>query len=397
MGRPIKKKFFANLNSPYQDHATGGPTGEGGESVVSVTVNTTGTYTASLPTVTFGDPDLFSGEPAEATVHGKALSAVATAAGSGYSYGNTLTQNVSSGNTGTHATWNVTALKTVTLTILDDGTAVDPGDEYTFSGSYDGGSWTTPLRVRIDTGTGGNAATFTVITPGVWSGAAAPTTTTGATLTQVAAGSDFNGSGLQFNITSWGVAEVAVATEGDYTAITSAAKATTASPAGGTGATLTITYGVKSIEVTDGGSNYISAADAAVTFSAGAAAATSVLGNVRDNGLAAYAYIIDGTEGVLVDIMKQESSRRYLVKEDSGAQGQCRLVASNAGDLDPGEMCLIATDTEGCTYFVTKLTARRAYLTQRTSAGAGYRFADGTSAGWNITGAVTGRVSLATV
>ena len=395
MGRPIKKKFFANLNAPYQDHATGGPTGEGGESVVSVTINTVGSYTSALPTVTFGDPDLFSGVPAEGVVHGKALSAVATVAGSGYAYADVLTQTT--GGTGTMATWTVSALKTVTLTILDDGSAVDPGDEYEFSGSYAGGSWTTPLRVRIDTGTGGNAATFSVVTPGVWSGAAAPTTTVGATRTQVAAGSDFNGTDLQFNITSWGVNTVALATEGDYTAITGGAKATSVSPAGGTGATLTITYGVKSIEVTEVGSNYISAADAAVTFSAGAAAATSVLGNVRDNGLAAYAHIIDGTEGVLVDIMKQESSRRYLVKEDSGAQGQCRLVASNAGDLYPGEMCLIATDTEGCTYFVTKLTARRAYLTQRTSAGAGYRFADGTSAGWNITGAVTGRVSLATV
>jgi hypothetical protein len=86
-----------------------------------------------------------------------------------------------------------------------------------------------------------------------------------------------------------------------------------------------------------------------------------------------------------------------LVKEETGVQGQCRLVASNAGDLYPGEMCLIATDTQGCTYFVTKLTARRAYLTQRTSAGTGYQFADGTSAGWNITAATTGRVSIATV
>jgi len=316
-------------------------------------------------------------------------------AGGGYAYADVLTQTT--GGTGTMATWNVTALKTVTLTLLNDGTAVDPGDEYTFSGSYDGGSWTTPLVVRIDSGTAGNAATFSIVTPGVWSGAAAPTTTTGASRTQTAAGSDFNGQDLQFNITSWGVDTVALVTEGDYTAITGGAKATSVSPAGGTAATLTITYGVKSIEVTEVGSNYISAADAAVTFSGGAAAGTSVLGNVRDNGIAAYAHIIDGTEGVLVDIMKQESSRRYLVKQDSGVQGQCRLVASDAGNLYPGEMCLIATDTQGSTYFVTKLTARRAYLTQRTSAGTGYQFADGSSSGWNISGAVTGKVSIATV
>jgi len=395
MGRPIKKKFFANLNAPYQDHATGGPTGEGGESVVSVTINTVGSYTAALPGIIFGDPDLFSGVPATGIVHGKALSAVATAAGGGYAYANVLTQTA--GGTGTMATWTVNSLKTVTLTLLNDGTAVDPGDEYEFSGSYDGGSWTTPLRVRIDTGAGGNAATFSVVTPGVWTGAAAPTTTTGATRTQVAAGSDFNGSDLQFNITSWGVDSVTLTTEGDYTAISGGAKATSVSPAGGTGATLTITYGVKNVEITNVGSNYISVADADVQFTSGAAAGTAVLGNVRDNGLAAYAYIIDGTEGVLVDILKQESSRRYLVKDDDGVQGQCRLVATDASYLDPGQMCLIATDTQGCTYFVTKLTARRAYLTQRTSAGTGYQFADGSSAGWNITGAVTGRVSIATV
>ena len=274
MGRPIKKRFFANLNSPYQNHATGGPTGEGGESVVSVTINTVGSYTAALPGITFGDPDLFSGVPATGIVHGKALSAVATAAGGGYAYANVLTQTA--GGTGTMATWTVNSLKTVTLTLLNDGSAVDPGDEYEFSGSYDGGSWTTPLRVRIDTGTGGNAATFSVVTPGVWSGAAAPTTTTGATRTQVAAGSDFNGTDLQFNITSWGVNSVTKTTDGDYTAISGGAKATSVSPAGGTGATLTITYGVKNVEITNVGSNYISASDADVQFSTGAAAGTAV-------------------------------------------------------------------------------------------------------------------------
>lgn len=397
MGRPIKKKFFANLNSPYQDHATGGPTGEGGESVASVTINTVGSYTSALPTITFGTPDLFSGVQAQGTVHGKALSAVATAAGSGYAYGNTLLENVVAGNEGTYATWIVSALKVAATTLNNGGSAIDPGDEYTFSGSYAGGSWTTPLVVHIDTTSSGHVLTYHVVTPGVWTGAAAPTTTAGATVTQTAAGQDYNGVGLILNLTSWGVAAVTKATDGDYTAITGGAKATTASPAGGTGATLTITYGVKNVVITNPGSHYISPADAAATFSTGAATGTAVLTNLYDNGIAAYAYIIDGVEGALVDIMKQESSRRYLVKEQDGVQGQCRLVARNGGDLYPGEMSIIATDTEGCTYWVTKLTAHRAYLTRRSSAGAGYRFVDGSSAGWNLTGAVLGKVSIASV
>lgn len=399
MGRPIKKKFFANLNSPYQNQATGGPTGEGGESVVSVTVSNIGSYTTALPTITFGTPDLFSGVQAQGIVHGKALSAVATVAGSGYAYGNTLAQNVTAGNEGTYATWTVSALKTNGLTLNNGGSQIDNGDEYEFSGSYSGGSWTTPLRVRITNAVGGvvQAGGWTVVTPGVWTGAAAPANTGGAIRTQVADGIDHNGTGLILNLTTWGVATVALATEGDYTAITAAAKATTASPAGGTSATLTITYGVKNVEITNPGSHYISVADAAATFSTGAAAGSAVLGNVNDNGLAAYAYILDGVEGSIVDIMKQESSRRYLVKERDGVQGQCRLVAKNTGDLYVGEMCLIATDTQGCTYWVTKLTARRAYLTHRTSAGTGYQVIDGGSAGWNITGAVAGYVSIASV
>ena len=63
-----------------------------------------------------------------------------------------------------------------------------------------------------------------------------------------------------------------------------------------------ITEDVKNVEITNVGSNYISAADADAVFSTGAAAGTAVLGNVRDNGLAAYAYIIDGTVGCRTQI-----------------------------------------------------------------------------------------------
>lgn len=399
MGRPIKKKFFANLNSPYQNQATGGPTGEGGESVVSVTVSNIGSYTTALPTITFGTPDLFSGVQAVGVVHGKALSAVATVAGAGYTYGDSILENVVTGNEGTYATWTVSALKTVTVGVHTGGGGSnhDNGDRIQFSGSYSGGTWTTPLIVSITSNSGGVATGISIYQTGVWSGATPPANTGGAIRTQVFGAIDTNATGLVVDLSSWGVAAVALATEGDYTAITGGAKATTAGSGGGSNATLTITYGVKNVEITNPGSHYISVADAAATFSTGAAAGSAVLGTVNDNGLAAYAYILDGVEGSIVDIMKQESSRRYLVKERDGVQGQCRLVAKNTGDLYVGEMCLIATDTQGCTYWVTKLTARRAYLTHRTSAGTGYQVIDGGSAGWNITGAVAGYVSIASV
>jgi voltage-gated potassium channel Kch len=382
MGRPIKKKFFANLNAPYQDHATGGPTGEGGESVVSVTINTVGSYTAALPTVTFGDPDLFSGVVAEGIVHGNALSAATTSNGTGYNFGDTLT--VVGGTRTSAATFTVAETVVVAAVKSNGGSGYNDGDVLTFSTGF---SPSLTLRVNRPGGGTGTPDDFTIVQAG---------RRTSANPTNPVAYDSRTGTGNGCTVTlTFGVYSFSsVVVQGDYTVIPASPVSFTG---GGTGAAATVPFGVSGVVITNVGSNYISAADADAVFSSGAAAGTAVLGNVRDNGLAAYAYIIDGTEGVLVDIMKQESSRRYLVKDDDGVQGQCRLVATDASYLDPGQMCLIATDTQGCTYFVTKLTARRAYLTQRTSAGTGYQFADGTSAGWNISGAVTGRVSLASV
>ena len=376
MGRPINKKFFGNLNNPY-NRVPQNDTGTGGESLANITISAPGSYTSALPAVvtTSPTPDLNVESNMAAligAVHGKALSAVVTANGSGYAYGNTLNENVVAGNDGTYATWTVTALKTVTLTLLNDGTNVDAGDEYTFSGSYAGGSWTTPLVVHIDTSSGGNALTWHVVTPGVWTGSAAPTTTAGATRTQTAAGQDFNGTDLQFNITSYGVAAVTLATEGDYTSITGGAKATTATPAGGTGATLTITYGVKSVAITSGGSGYINAPSLA--FNPAGATGAIHLTSTTNTSLNVTAWVpelADNTpntngSGIAGDIVKQEASHRYYVDTNQG-HGACKLVAHAVAAI--GQMTLIATDYNGNTYYVTKLTSRKAQLTRKTQNG----------------------------
>jgi hypothetical protein len=64
--------------------------------------------------------------------------------------------------------------------------------------------------------------------------------------------------------------------------------------------------------------------------------------------------------------------------------------------LTAGKMNLIATDVNGSTYWVTKLTARRAILTQRTMSGS-YLFATNSAAGWTISAASTGVVSISNV
>jgi hypothetical protein len=90
------------------------------------------------------------------------------------------------------------------------------------------------------------------------------------------------------------------------------------------------------------------------------------------------------------DIQKQESSRRYLVK-DSNGQGQVKLVGRAIAN--PGEMTIIATDEGGATYYVTKLTAHRATLVYITGT---QIYDDNTAVGWSFTSpAPAGTVTIA--
>ena len=370
MGRPLNKKYFGNRNVGT---TTTNDTGIGGEGVASVTIGTAGSYTAALPTVIFSAPQIPGGVTATGTVHGHALTAVATAAGTGYNLGDVLTQ--STGGTGTMATWTVTGLKAVGITLNNGGTANDVGDEFTFAIA----GFATPLRVRVTGSTGGVATAVTIVDGGVWTAGALPGNTTGMTRAQVVGATDMNGVGLQVNFTAWGVATVAVATQGDYTVIAGGAKATTVTPSGGTGSTLTITYSVSGVSINEKGSGYVNAADAAPTFSAGAATGTSVLttdsgstnnqgnaGSNQENAILASAQLPGGADST-VDIISQKGSRSFKVKDSGGRIGIAHLTA--AANLGDNQMSIIATDANGNTYFVTKLTAHKATLTQKTQNG----------------------------
>lgn len=153
---------------------------------------------------------------------------------------------------------------------------------------------------------------------------------------------------------------------------------------------------VTSVTVDVAGSGYTSAPS--VTFTGTnmsvVGTATATLTTSVMNALAIKAFVPGGSSGVVGDIIKQESSRRYLVTTAQGT-GQCRLVAAADGALTEGQMNLLATDTLGSTYFVTKLTARRAHLSTATNGGSGFEYADGSVAGWSLDAATTGFVSVA--
>lgn len=123
-----------------------------------------------------------------------------------------------------------------------------------------------------------------------------------------------------------------------------------------------------------------------------AAVSSTVLTTGRANGLSVGAFVPGGGSGQSGDIVKQESSTRYLVR--TTATGICRLASTATGSLTEGQMNLVATDVNASTYFVTKLTARRAVLTQSTVNGS-FEYANGAVANWSINAATTGTVSVA--
>jgi hypothetical protein len=297
MGRPIKKKYFGNTNSPYQNQASGGVTGTGGESVASVTLNALGAYTVR-PTFTFTAPTLPGGVTATGTITSEVESVTAVS--------------------GTQTNYTVGQLVTV------DGTDA-------------------VLRVATIGGTGGDdAVSF-----------------------------DFTGG-----------------SRGTFTTLTTGARATTSDGAGA-GLLVTLRYRAKAVVIVEAGSKYTAAPTATPTQSV---TFTSVaLTTTKANAITVTAKTTSAGTVLPADIFKQEASRRYLVKTTDGV-AQCKLVASDTPAFK--QMAVVATDTNGSTYWVMKLTAHKALLTRRTMTGS-YLFATNTQAGWTLGAAAAGVVSVA--
>lgn len=299
MGRPIKKKFFGNLNNlRYGNIGTG--SGVGGESVgLTVIVSNTGTHYSQGATMTFSAPQEPNATRATGTLsvagvaaQGRVLGVAVTNQGNGYN--STATVSIVKPN-------SVTVLSTLTTT-----TSIISG--ITTTGIYVG--------MRLDGAPGMPANNYvTAIGTGTVTGTFNFTanTTTSVTFSD-------QGSGAQF---------ITALTSGTQNAID----------------------GVAYLLAKDGGSS-------AVEF----------------------------------DIVKQEASHRYLVKTSQGI-GQCSLVAAAP---TAGQMTIIATDANGNTYYVTKLTARRCRVVQKTQHNSdAWLVADGATTGWTINGASGTIVSIA--
>ena len=96
---------------------------------------------------------------------------------------------------------------------------------------------------------------------------------------------------------------------------------------------------------------------------------TDTLTTNRQNAISFTSYLTTGSSAVTGgDIIKQESSRRYLVQNSQGV-GICHLSSGTGVNhiLTPGNMQIVATDTTGATYYVLRLAARKALVFNRTN------------------------------
>jgi hypothetical protein len=380
MAARLNKKYFGNRNIGTGGDQTNNNLSNsqnnsddriGGEGVASVTINTAGTYTVGLPTATFSTPDIPGGVRATGIVHGNALSASTTSNGSGYNFGDVLT--VAGGTSTSAATFTVASTMVVSAVKSNGGSNYGDGDTLTFSTGF---SPSLILRVNRPGGGRGTPDNFTISQAGRRTSAnpanpVSPDSQTGGTGCTVTLG---------FGV--YGFSTVVV--QGDYTV--AASNPASFSGGTGTGAAATITYGVSGIVVTEKGSGYSSVADAAITFSGGAAAATPVLttddgvpysaGN-QENAIIVYAKTTSGGTSQIGDIIRQVGTRRYKVKTTDGV-AICQLKGSAVSAVN--EMTITATDSVGGTYFVTKLTGRKATVTR----GTGTQFATDTAVQWTF-------------
>ena len=247
---------------------------------------------------------------------------------------------------GVQATWVVT-LEVASVTTGAGSVGLVVGDTYTYAGL---GS---PVFTVASSSNDGTNATFTVTNRGSVDLANLPGDTTTVSMTKLA------GTGV-----------------GTFT--------------------VDINFRVKTIDIVEPGSGYTGAETFTVTLFTGGTgtppAGTIVLTEgsntnaaenptgTNEDAIIGYAYIDGGRE--VVDIVAQKGSKRYIVKGASGTINTAKLIPDTAGA--EGEMEIRATDSDGGTYWVTKLTSRLAVVEPDT----GTQFASGQRVKWNLTGAV---------
>jgi len=182
-----------------------------------------------------------------------------------------------------------------------------------------------------------------------------------------------------------GVASVTLGGVNNSTGYTTGDAVTFSAPdlADGTTATGTVvaTAGViDSITITNAGKGYTSAPTVtAPTGTIGTLTLTAVVTTSNQNAITFSSFVTGGSNQTDGDIVKQTGARTFMVSNSDGDQ-KCKLVAKTPNTA--GEMMVNATDSTGATYYVTKISGRKATLTQY--GGGAHEFTDGTAVRWTL-------------
>ena len=397
MGRSLNQKFFGKRN--VGSSSVTADDGIGGKPVASVTIGTPSTFT-TRPTMTFAAPGLPGGVTATGTVSSEAHTA--TVAGTqtiAYASGETVTITGTTGVATFTPTLRTPAiLSTVirassttisfgtTTTAMIVGTSIAVTGTITGTGTIGGSVPVSGVSVYF---VGATSLSVTVAT--LHSSYADAVAGTGA-LT-IVAGDGFTGAVFTFGAARSSIASLAVLSRGTFTGALDAGNQATTVASSGAGLTSTVTYRAKAVTIVEAGSGYASAPAATFTQSV---AGTSVLGSLVAPQQAAVTMLAfiptanGGSASSTADIVAQKGSRRFKVKTSEGT-GVVSLVAAV---LTAGTASIIATDANGSTYWVTKLTKNKALLTQKTMSTA-YLFATGATAQWSFSSASSGIVQIA--
>jgi hypothetical protein len=140
---------------------------------------------------------------------------------------------------------------------------------------------------------------------------------------------------------------------------------------------------ILAIEVIEKGSGYTAAPTVTENVGGvqGTLTFTAVLTNSQEQSIYTYAKTTSGGTSKLADIIKQRSTKRFKVKTADGT-AICMLKGSAVSAV--GEMTIIAQDSAGGTYYITKIGSRRCTVTR----GTGTQFATDSSVAWTFGPAV---------
>lgn len=388
MGRPLNKKYFGNrnigtggdeVNGPNSNRLNYGDDRIGGEGVASAAVTVAGSYT-TRPTFTFTAPELPDGVTATGTITSEVLSAAISGT-------QTRAYPVAAGAIGFN-TGGTTFTATVTSSALTNvvrASATTLGFDTTTTSMISG----TSIHITGASITGTMTIGGVAIAAGQIYYVGSPTTATTATLyatyadsqaatspLTIVAGTGTGGATFTRGVTFGTVTALTVVARGSYEALVASGPAVVATAGVGEGLVITPTYRAKSVTIVEKGSGYSAAPTiAGYTNQGGITVATIALttdsGAVgsatnQENAIIIYANVTgSGSTGAVCDIIRQVSTNRYKVTD-----GTYTKIVQLGTDSSPedGEAYIVATATGG-TYYVTKLTSRKATLVTKTGDG----------------------------